>query len=98
MANNGGQIRKTVLLTAKPDLHDDMRLALIKLQEATRTEPDCRFFTFYQALEDRNAFVLVEDFASAGALEHHMQQPYTRAFFAAALVAQSKVFLESDTP
>ena len=80
-AGNNAAIRKTVFLTAKPGLQEELRRALIELQNATRPEPGCRFFTFYQALDDSSSFVLVEDFANAEAMETHMGLPHTKSVF-----------------
>lgn len=85
-------VRKTVLITAKQGRHDELRQALLSLQSETRLEPGCTFFTFYAALNDAGSFVLVEDFADAQAFEAHMKQPYTKAFFAKELVAESRAF------
>lgn len=85
-------IRKTVLITAKPGREEELRQVMLELQSKTRQEPDCTLFAFYGALDNAGSFVLVEDFASAQAFEAHMQQPYTKAFFATALVAESKAF------
>jgi quinol monooxygenase YgiN len=95
-ANSDEAIRKTVFLTAKPGLHEELKRALIQLQNATRPEPGCRFFAFYQALDDSSSFVLAEDFVNAAAMETHMGLPHTKAFFAAALVAGFKVFIEAQ--
>lgn len=86
-------IRKTILITARPGREEDLRLAMIQLQDATRREPGCAFFRFYGVLEEPGRFVLIEDFVDAQAFDAHMQLPHTKAFFAAALVAESKAFL-----
>lgn len=80
-------VRKIVHIQAKPGLAADTRTALIELQHATRAEPGCREFIFFQALGDENAFLLIEDFVSAEALNQHMQLPHTQTFFARDLVA-----------
>lgn len=60
----------------------DPRPALLALQQATRQEPGCLSFAFYQSLEDPADWVLLESFADAAALQSHMAQPHTRQFFA----------------
>lgn len=80
--------RKVVRLTAQPGAADAMRTALIDLRTATIAEPGCVEFEFLQSLTDAEAFVLIEDFASAEALEAHMQAPHTKGFFAKGLLAR----------
>ncbi|HYD99020.1 MAG TPA: putative quinol monooxygenase [Alphaproteobacteria bacterium] len=80
-------VRKIVRIAAKPGLADAMRAALRELELATKAEPGCREFRFFQALTEPDAFLLIEDFTSAEALEGHMRQPHTRAFFARNLAA-----------
>lgn len=92
MTDGNTAVRKTVLITAKPGHEAELRRALMELQDATRPEPGCTFFTFYGSLDDARSFVLIEDFTDAEALEAHMRKPYTTAFFAAELVAESKIF------
>lgn len=83
-------VRKIVRIQAKPGLASAARTALIELRRATLAEPGCREFIFFQALDDENAFLLIEDFASTEALDEHMRLPYTQAFFAKDLVAGIK--------
>jgi quinol monooxygenase YgiN len=92
MTANDASIQKTILITAKPDREEDLRHALIDLQNATRPEPGCVFFSFYGALDDAGSFVLIEKFTDAAAFDAHMQMPYTKAFFAAGLVEKSAAF------
>jgi quinol monooxygenase YgiN len=80
-------IRKAVRIAAKPGHSIEARAALAELQQATRAEPGCREFVFFQALTEPERFLLLEDFADAGALDAHMSAPHTKAFFARALLA-----------
>ncbi len=70
-----------------------MRQGLLELQSKTRAEPGCMFFTFYGALDAAGSFVLVVDSANAQAFDAHLQMPYTKDFFAAGLVAESRPFV-----
>lgn len=79
-------VRRIVRITLKTGRAAEACDALRALARATREEPACREFGFYQALDDEHAILLVEDFADAAALEAHMQQPHTQAFFQRALV------------
>lgn len=80
-------IRKIVRIAAKSGTGAAMRAALLQLQAATRLESGCREFRFYQALDEDEAFLLVEDFASLAALQAHMRLPHTTAFFSLDLAA-----------
>lgn len=62
-----------------------MRVALMALETATRDEPGCQEFCFFQALSDDDSFVLLEEFESEAALQLHMQAAYTQHFFSLGL-------------
>jgi quinol monooxygenase YgiN len=83
--------RKIVRLTARHGCFERMREALIELRHATVQEPGCVEFDFLQSLTAPHSFLLIEDFASADALEVHMQAAHTKHFFAQEL-------LEAGTP
>ncbi|MGO4387220.1 putative quinol monooxygenase [Microvirga sp. 2YAF29] len=83
-------VRKIVRIQTKPGLAEAARTALTELQQATQAEPGCREFIFFQALGDENAFLLIEDFTDAEALNQHMKLPHTQAFFARDMVAGIK--------
>jgi len=83
-------LRKIVRIEAKPGLADAARAALLELEQATRHEPGCREFLFYQALGSDTSFLLIEDFDDAAALDIHMKLPHTQKFFAQDLVASIK--------
>lgn len=83
-------IRKVVRIAAKPGTGAAMRAALLDLQTATRLEPGCLEFRFYQALDEDEVFLLVEDFANQAALQAHMHLPHTTAFFALDIAASIK--------
>lgn len=83
-------VRRIVRIEAKAGLASAARAALIDLRRATLAEPGCKEFIFFQALDDENTFLLIEDFASKEALDEHMRLPYTEDFFAKDLVAGIK--------
>jgi quinol monooxygenase YgiN len=85
-------IRKTVFLIAKPGVEEQLRQALIVLQDATRQESGCNIFSFYGALDNPGSFLLVEDFANSEAFRAHLQLPHTKTFFAAGLTSEITVF------
>lgn len=79
-------VQKIVRLTAKQGKAHLLRAALATLETATAQEAGCIEFTFYQALAEEGSFVLLEHFADENAFSVHMEMPYTKAFFQAALV------------
>lgn len=85
--NNATNVRKIVRIEAKPGLATATRVALLELELATRSEPGCQEFLFFQALGSDTSFLLIEDFADAAALAVHMKLPHTQKFFAQDLVA-----------
>lgn len=74
-------VRKLAHITAKPGQSAALRAALQALETATRQEPGCVEFTFYQALTTDASFLLLEHFTDQQALQTHMQLPHTQAFF-----------------
>lgn len=84
-------VRKIVRITGRPGSAAALREALLALEPPTRAEPGCRGFTFYQALGTPDVFLLHEHFDSAAAMEEHMAQPYTQAFFGRGLVESTAV-------
>lgn len=91
MTEHSDPKRRLARLTAKPGKEQEMRAALLALEGATRPEPGCSQFEFFQALGAPGEFLLIEDFAGQQALDLHMEAPYTRAFFEAALVDKVRV-------
>ncbi|QLP99566.1 MAG: antibiotic biosynthesis monooxygenase [Burkholderiaceae bacterium] len=79
-------VRKIARITGKPGQSHQLRIALAKLESATRQEPGCVEFTFFQAISDNDSFVLLEHFADQSAFASHMKQEHTQAFFSAQLV------------
>jgi quinol monooxygenase YgiN len=80
-------IRKLVRITAKHNQEASLCQALRELEFATRQEPGCHEFAFFQALAAPDSFVLLEGFKDQAAFDSHMTQPHTRRFFEAALMA-----------
>lgn len=67
-------------ITPKPEFLDQARQAIINIIPATRQEEGCRTFTLHEADGD---LYLFEVWDTAGALELHYAQPYTKDVFAA---------------
>lgn len=81
--------RLIVELRARAGTETRMREELGKLRAATRREPGCLRFDFYQSIEEDGAFVLIEDFADQAAFDLHMAARYTKDYFALDLMEQS---------
>lgn len=79
--DNQKAIRKLARIVGKPGHGDQLRRALIKLEEATRKERGCMEFSFFQAVSDPDSFVLLEHFVDEPALKLHMTLEHTRTFF-----------------
>lgn len=77
----GQPVRRIVRIRLKSGHAAEACAALVELARATREEHQCREFGFYKALDDDHSVILIEDFATPAALEAHMQQPHTQAFF-----------------
>lgn len=80
-------LRKVVRLRARPGQAAAMRAGLETLRQATVAEPGCGEFDFYQSITEPGSFLLIEDFFGQRALDRHMNEPHTKAFFALDVVA-----------
>lgn len=74
-------VRKLVSIRGIPGRAHDLRVALLALEQATREEPGCIRFAFYQALACEDDFILLEEFVDQAALATHLGLPHTQAFF-----------------
>lgn len=80
-------VRKIARISGKPGQSELLRLALSQLESATRQEPGCVEFAFFQAISDHDSFVLLEHFSDQSAFDSHLKQEHTQAFFRAQLVS-----------
>lgn len=80
------RVSKLARIRCRPGQADALRAALVELETATRSEPGCHEFSFFQALSDEGLFALLEQFENEAALQSHLQAPYTQRFFALDLV------------
>lgn len=71
-------------LPIKPEQRDAAIAAAVKMAQATREEPGCLAYAFYQDLEDPNRFHVFEKWESAAALEAHFKTPHMADFQAVA--------------
>jgi quinol monooxygenase YgiN len=76
----------TIIVTGVIDLdparRDEAVAAALEVMEATRAEEGSVTYTFSADLTDPGRFHLVEQWASAEAMDAHMQAPHLAAFMA----------------
>ena len=72
-------IRLTVSISANPAGREQLLEVLRADVEGSRTEPDNIRFDLYVQDDDPNRFVLIEEWPSQQALQHHAQQDYLLA-------------------
>ncbi len=94
-------IKLTVSITANPDGREQLRAVLREDVQGSRNEPGNTRFDLYVQDDDPNRFVLIEEWPSQEALQHHTQQDYLlrlrQAFDDPALCAGREIWrLEED--
>ncbi|MEW6534573.1 MAG: putative quinol monooxygenase [Candidatus Auribacterota bacterium] len=86
-------ITVVVQLTCVHDRINELAPALMDLIENTRQEHGCRDYKLYQNGEQKNNFVIIEEWSDRRALDEHMQ---TDHFFRAARIFQELLFVPPD--
>ncbi len=94
-------IKLTVSITANPDGRDQLLAVLREDVQGSRNEPGNTRFDLYVQDDDPNRFVLIEEWPSQEAFQHHTQQDYLlrlrEAFDDRALCAGREIWrLEED--
>ncbi len=93
-------IRLTVSITANPAGREQLLDLLRADVEGSRAEPDNIRFDLYVQDDDPNRFVLIEEWPSQEALQHHAQQDYLlalrEAFQNPDLVADRDIWQQED--
>jgi quinol monooxygenase YgiN len=64
----------------RPEQRAHLVALLERLQEASRRDEGCLRYGFSATIEDDNAFVAVEEWASRDALAAHLRQPHIADF------------------
>jgi quinol monooxygenase YgiN len=64
----------------RPEQRAELVALLERLQEASRRDEGCLRYGFSATIEDDNAFVAVEEWASRDALAEHLRQPHIAEF------------------
>lgn len=80
-------------LTAAPGMGEQLRRVLLALVPPTRAEPGCLRYDLLQSESDPEAFVFLEQWASAGDLDAHLKTPH---FQQAAQALEGKVTAPPD--
>jgi quinol monooxygenase YgiN len=63
-----------------PEDRERLVVAGREMQEKTRAEDGCISYGFFTAIEDRNQFVVVEEWTDRAALDRHFQTPHLQEF------------------
>ena len=63
-----------------PEQRDQLVELFKTMQEKSRREDGCIRYGFFEAVEDPNGFVAVEEWADREALDRHFAQPHLREF------------------
>jgi len=67
---------------ALPGSGDRLGAALAELVAPSRSEPGCLRYEVYQADDDDRAWLVLENWCSADAFDHHMSTSYVKGFLA----------------
>ena len=78
------EISTVAVITAQPGRGDELEALLRPLAEATHGEDGCVLYSLQRGLEERDVFVTVEKWESAGHLEQHLASPHVAAALAGA--------------
>lgn len=78
------EISTVAVLTARPGRGDELEGLLRPLAEATHGEDGCRLYSLQRGLQERDVFVTVEKWESAGHLERHLAFPHVAGALAGA--------------
>ena len=79
-------------VSCEPENRDDFIAALERMQDHSRLEDGCVRYGFFEAVEDPDSFIAVEEWADREALDAHFDQDHLRAF------ARSLLELSSSQP
>ena len=76
----GGMVIIEVTSTVHAEKREAALEAMRVMGVATRKEPGCLHYRFYQDIEDPNTFFVYERWTTGDALAAHMQTPHMDAF------------------
>lgn len=72
----------TVIVKAKPEYQQEIKILLSGLPELSRKEDACIQYDVHQSIDDENLFILNEEWESLDGLSLHNEQSYSKEFFA----------------
>lgn len=74
-------IISTLRMVVRPDRRGDFLETLMGMLEPTRVEMGCLSYRLYEDAENRNAFVLMEEWATQEDLERHISRSNQQRIF-----------------
>ncbi|MFZ2197186.1 MAG: putative quinol monooxygenase [Thermodesulfovibrionales bacterium] len=75
------KILVTLRMIVRPERRSDLLKTMRGTLEPVRVERGCLSYRFYEDVEDKNAFVLVEEWATQADLERHIAKDNQRQLF-----------------
>jgi quinol monooxygenase YgiN len=69
-------------MIVQPERRSDLLETMMGMLEPARVERGCLSYRLYEDIEDRNAFVLLEEWATQEDLERHISKPSQRRLLA----------------
>lgn len=78
------ELSTVAVITGKPGTGDVLEEALRALAEETHGEDGCVLYSLQRGIRDRDTFVTVEKWESAGHLDAHLASPHVAAALTAA--------------
>jgi len=71
-------IQATLKMIVRPERRDDLLDTMKGMLEPTRVERGCLSYRLYEDIENRNAFILLEEWATQEDLERHISKDNQR--------------------
>ena len=87
----------TLRMTVRPEKRRDLLETMRGMLEPARVERGCMSYRFYEDIEDRNAFVLVEEWKTQKDLESHLRTDNQRRMLALMDLLSAEPALQFNT-
>ena len=87
----------TLKMIVRPEKRSDLLETMRGMLEPARVERGCLSYRFYEDIEDRNAFVLVEEWATQADLESHLRTDNQRRMLALMDLLSAEPALQFNT-
>jgi len=75
-------ILATLRMIVRPERRTDLLVTMRGMLEPTRVERGCLSYRLYEDIENRDAFLLLEEWATQDDLERHISQDHQRRLLA----------------